>query len=1255
MIAKAENYRERHSRVQIYLRRIIMKFMKKRKIRRIASLFMAVLMVAALMPGSITNTKADDKTAESGVVVDAGTWENNERTTTWDFSKYSGSSSLTLAEGDEVGRIKVAAGKAYVKTGGAGLSAQKTKDAVIAVPVDPTATSATLTLKFSSNNNNRYVYVGDKSGENAVICLNTAGREELPNAVNINGDKEATVTVSSAAFEDGYILLTPDTLASGDSGEMKIKNLKLVESKDNGDRTWNFRKGSELMGSNGKLIQGTTGEVNGLVIDATTGKFDSTRSDWAQFNTGAVVKIPVKGSCEITIGSYKEKQATIEGTEVGTTEFKYQYSGAAGYVDLVATADGYIGSIEVKHIAEPEANVENFTFVMDEHAVDGVVKTGEYKFGDSTLTLGGQTVGGVITQYTVKPDKKVTINGVEHDAYTSGKRHADANNIPNLPGEGDGCLATFTPAAKGMMTVYYNSTSFLRVHTFNADGTKEGYVDSETGLTSYSFKVVPGKTYVMSTTGKTNNMFYAGYSYVADEKITVPVTVNNIDATIGSGLRLSLVDDQLGGDEISLSTTTKSLKLLKGHTYRVSSNDGGVKPLVGDSQTFTVTGDAVTITLNNVPDVELTGKIVGTDSSNVTKLVFTNNTSGTVNEATITGDSYKVSVKPGEYTTSVETKDGSTTYDRASVKAGAENVNDVYVEKDDPASKRDYSYTRVPSLATAGSIAVENGKPHTVARADSSLTIPVKGKAKVAISTYYAFNFTVNGEKYDSTETDKGYTSVGTTSKTDTFEIVVEGDAVVNFGATTYITGISVVPMTEFKSEINVPGDYDTLNEASDAILGMQNRPEGEAGRVTINLTSDVFEQVVMAAPYVTLKGNGHTISWYYGVGTKYYSIDPATGLYNKTLAMDRYSSEEGNGSLWGGVFIVRGNNFVAENTTFLNTYNYYLTEAEKTDIAGSNLSVDRLAEGADVSDYKFKERSNAFYIEADNIEVFNCSILSSQDTLGRNGSANYGYHAYFNGCTIGGNVDYICGEFAAVFDNCKLQWKTYKNDENNNAKIGYIVAPKTSPYVFRNCEVTTDGAHGDIAVLGKYGRTWGANSNASFIECETNGYIDSEGWTEMSNGEKASAIFNEYNNTNKGEAFVTTGCTKSTLDAVVNYIDSENVSAVDTVLGTWKPVHYKEVISKDDGSSKGDVAEGGETGKDNNVNGTTESTGETVKTGDTAPIALYVVLMLCALAGIVFVLKKRRTFSLSVGETKIRQCTGNFPDYDGLCRTMTG
>ena len=76
-----------------------------------------------------------------------------------------------------------------------------------------TATSATLTLEFSSNNNNRYVYVGDKSGENAIICLNTAGREELPNAVNINADKVATVTVSSAAFEELKVFVWVDYIS----------------------------------------------------------------------------------------------------------------------------------------------------------------------------------------------------------------------------------------------------------------------------------------------------------------------------------------------------------------------------------------------------------------------------------------------------------------------------------------------------------------------------------------------------------------------------------------------------------------------------------------------------------------------------------------------------------------------------------------------------------------------------------------------------------------------------------------------------------------------------------------------------------------------------------------------------------------------------------------------------------------------------------------------------------------------------------
>ena len=788
----------------------------------------------------------------------------------------------------------------------------------------------------------------------------------------------------------------------------------------------------------------------------------------AALYNGDKIEVKVAGGADISLGLCKYGHATsfkitdAEGKEIGSTSGKattdgdvekVSYSGEAATLTITCVGDGeaYLHSVTVENYAKA-GEAESFTMMLDDIAKDGVVATGDYKYGESTLTLVGQGE----TQYAVKPGKKVTVDGKEYDSYTAGKRHADSNNIPTIPVAGDGTLTIFTPAAKGTLTVYFNSSSFLRVHDYNtADGSKNGYTDTDTGITSYTFAVIPGHTYVMSTTGKTNNMFYAGYQYIVDKEVSVPVKFNNVDAKVSDSLEVSVVDANLGGSEIKL-TDGANADLLEGHTYKLSTNDGGVRAAVGDSDTFTVTGEAIVVSLYDVPDVTVEGKITGTPEGTVTELSLVNMVNGREYKATVSGDTYTCTLKPGEYNTNVVTTNGGVTHDRVSVKTEGTTVNEVYVE------------------------------------------LPAKEAEPAA-----------------------------------------------------------------FKSEINVPEDYATLNEASDAILNMQDRPEGEAGRVTINLNTDIFEQTVMAAPYVTLKGNNHTISWYYGVGTNYYSVDPVTGLYNEVLARDKYSYAEGNGSLWGGVFIVRGNNFIAEDTTFKNTYNYEVTEAEKTDIAGSTLAVDRLAENADVTAYVYKERSNAFYIDADNIECYNCKILSSQDTLGRNGSANYNYHTYFRDCVIGGNVDYICGEFAAVFDNCELQWKTYKDDEKdaakNNAKLGYITAAKTSPYVFRDCKVTTDGVSTGT-VTGYYGRTWGASSNVTFIRTQTNGYILEAGWGEMSTGDGKTAIFKEYANLSGENAFVSNGefskADNQTEAAVADYIETDKVSAVNTVLG-WIPVHY--------------------------------------------------------------------------------------------------
>jgi pectin methylesterase-like acyl-CoA thioesterase len=823
-------------------------------------------------------------------------------------------------------------------------------------------------------------------------------------------------------------------------------------------------------------LYSTKTQLNGYTSDDGVFKVisEADKAYWHDGQHGAAVyngdKIEVKvaGSAEIALTLCKYGSGTAfkvtdaSGKEVGSTSGKsdadagsqsISYNGDATTLTITCEASGeaYLHSVMVNNFAKSD-KVESFTLMLDDIAKEDVVATGDYKYGDSTLTLVGQGE----TQYTVKPGKTVTVDGKEYNSYTAGKRHADSNNIPTIPGQGDGTLTIFTPAAKGTMTVYFSSTSFLRIHDYNtADGSKNGYTDTETSINSYTFAVIPGHTYVMSTTGKTNNMFYAGYKYIVDKEVSVPVKFENVNAKLSDSLEISVVDANLGGNVIKLKDGTNA-DLLEGHEYKLSTNDGGVRAAVGDSDTFTATGEAIVVSLYDVPDVTVEGKITGTPEGTVKELSLTNMVNGRSYKATVSGDSYTCTLKPGEYNTSVVTTNGGVTHDRVSVKTEGTTVNEVYVE------------------------------------------LPAKEAEPVA-----------------------------------------------------------------FKSELNVPGDYATLNEASDAILRMQDRPEGEAGRVTINLKADIFEQTVMAAPYVTLKGNNHTISWYYGVGTYYYSVDPVTGLYNEVLARDKYSYVEGNGSLWGGVFIVRGDNFIAEDTTFKNTYNYELTEAEKTDIAGTTLSVNRLAKDADVTAYVYKERSNAFYIEADNIECYNCKILSSQDTLGRNGSKNNNYHTYFNNCVIGGNVDYICGEFSAVFDNCELQWKTYKDDEKdaakNNAKLGYITAAKTSPYVFRNCKVTTDGVSTG-AVSGYYGRTWGAGSNATFIGTQTNGYVLEDGWGEMSTGDGTSAIFKEYNNVSGENAFVTKGqfskAENQSAEAVADYIESANVSAVNTVLG-WIPAHY--------------------------------------------------------------------------------------------------
>ena len=425
-------------------------------------------------------------------------------------------------------------------------------------------------------------------------------------------------------------------------------------------------------------LYSTKTQLNGYTSDDGVFKVisEADKAYWHDGQHGAAVyngdKIEVKvaGSAEIALTLCKYGSGTAfkvtdaSGKEVGSTSGKsdadagsqsISYNGDATTLTITCEASGeaYLHSVMVNNFAKSD-KVESFTLMLDDIAKEDVVATGDYKYGDSTLTLVGQGE----TQYTVKPGKTVTVDGKEYNSYTAGKRHADSNNIPTIPGQGDGTLTIFTPAAKGTMTVYFSSTSFLRIHDYNtADGSKNGYTDTETSINSYTFAVIPGHTYVMSTTGKTNNMFYAGYKYIVDKEVSVPVKFENVNAKLSDSLEISVVDANLGGNAIKLKDGANA-DLLEGHEYKLSTNDGGVRAAVGDSDTFTATGEAIVVSLYDVPDVTVEGKITGTPEGTVTELSLTNMVNGRAYKATVSGDSYTCTLKPGEYNTSVVTTNG---------------------------------------------------------------------------------------------------------------------------------------------------------------------------------------------------------------------------------------------------------------------------------------------------------------------------------------------------------------------------------------------------------------------------------------------------------------------------------------------------------------------------------------------------------------------------------------------------------------------
>lgn len=249
--------------------------------------------------------------------------------------------------------------------------------------------------------------------------------------------------------------------------------------------------------------------------------------------------------------------------------------------------------------------------------------------------------------------------------------------------------------------------------------------------------------------------------------------------------------------------------------------------------------------------------------------------------------------------------------------------------------------------------------------------------------------------------------------------------------------------------DVNGKGDTKTVSEAIAKV------PENNQKRFVIFIKQGVYkEQIRIPAnkPYISFIGES---------------------AENTKLTFNLTNKDTGSTSA-SYSFYVGGHDFYAENLTFENSFG-----------KGS--------------------QAVAVLTEADRLVFKNCKFLGWQDTLyAKNG------RQYFENCYIEGNVDFIFGQAAAVFDNCVIH---SKGD-------GYIAAPmrfaetETSGFVFINSKLTGENTEKGVFL----GRPWRAFGRTVFLETTMDAHIRPEGWNNWNNAEnEKTAYFAEFNSKGAG------------------------------------------------------------------------------------------------------------------------------------------
>ncbi|KAJ6917180.1 hypothetical protein NC652_019530 [Populus alba x Populus x berolinensis] len=165
-----------------------------------------------------------------------------------------------------------------------------------------------------------------------------------------------------------------------------------------------------------------------------------------------------------------------------------------------------------------------------------------------------------------------------------------------------------------------------------------------------------------------------------------------------------------------------------------------------------------------------------------------------------------------------------------------------------------------------------------------------------------------------------------------------------------------------------------------------------------------------------------------------------------------------------------------------------------------------------------------AFRSDSDLSIIENCEFLGNQDTL-----YAHSLRQFYKSCHIEGNVDFIFGNSAAIFQDCQIlirprQVKPEKGENNAVTAHGRTDPAQSTGFVFQNCLI--NGTEEYMALYRSkpsvhknfLGRPWKEFSRTVFIHCNLEALLTPQGWMPWSGDFALKTLYyGEFENSGPG------------------------------------------------------------------------------------------------------------------------------------------